>query len=74
MVWRIMLTVLIARLFYSASFFVPAMFTHDIGQERLLALGSLLLLGLWGPLIYALWRYAFKSPHVWSRGAADAAS
>jgi hypothetical protein len=73
MVWRIMLTVLIAHLFYSASFFVPAMFTHDIGQERLLALGSLLLLGLWGPLIYALWRYAFKSPHVWSHGAADAA-
>lgn len=68
--WRLMLTLLLARIFVSASFLFPNLIAQEAGRERLVALSGLVLLALWGPLLVALWRYAFKSPHVWSRDSA----
>lgn len=63
--WRVMLTLLLAKILLSASFFIPNLFPWERTQEQYVALVGLLSLLLAFPLLWALWRYAFRSAFVW---------
>lgn len=69
-VWRIMLTLMIARALVAISFLAPSLSPWDYNSEHLVALAALAGLLLWAPMVVALWRYAFKSPQIWGRAAA----
>lgn len=68
--WRIVLTLLLARIFLSASILAPSLIPWAGSREQYVAAAGLGMLILGAPLLAALWRYAFRSPGLWNRAAA----
>jgi hypothetical protein len=74
--WRVMLTLLLGKVLLSASLFIPNLFPWERTHEQYVALAGLLSPLLALPLLWALWRYAFRSACVWrqvSRRTAESA-
>jgi hypothetical protein len=64
--WRVVLVLLLAKAVVSASFLVPNLIPWESDPEQFVALAGLLSLAWSFPMLAALWRYAFKAPHIWS--------
>lgn len=60
-VWRVVLTLVLARFFVGASFLIPNLFPWEATLEQRVALAGLLSLILALPMVFALWRSAFPS-------------
>jgi hypothetical protein len=71
--WRVMLMLLVARMFVSASFLVPNLFPWKSTPEQYVALAGLVSFLLAMPLLVALWRYGYRSPHIWRNTPSPAA-
>jgi hypothetical protein len=63
--WRVMLILLLARFLLTTSLFISDLFPWERTHEQYVALAGLLSPLLALPLLWALWRYAFRSAFVW---------
>lgn len=70
MIWRIVLILLLARLLFAGSLLASSLLPWDSTREQYVALAGLLSVMLVVPMLVALWRYAFRSPEVWSAASA----
>lgn len=74
--WRVMLLLLLAKFLVTTGVFISNLFPWDNTHEQHVALAGLLSPLLAAPLMWALWRYAFRSACLWrqvSRRAAESA-
>lgn len=69
-VWRVMLTLMIARMLVVVSFLAPNLVPWEGSGEQYIALGGLAGLIFWTPMLIVLWRLAFRSRHVWDTAPA----
>lgn len=67
--WRIMLMLLLARFLLTTSLFIPVLFPWEGTHEQRVALAGLLSPLLAVPLLWALWRYAFRSAYIWQQAS-----
>jgi hypothetical protein len=64
--WKVVVVVLVARVSLLTSLFIYNLFPWDRTTEHYVALFALLSLLFSLPLLFALWRYAFNAPQVWT--------
>ena len=69
-VWRVVLTLLIARMLLVISFLAPNLVPWEGSGEQYIALGGLAGLVFWTPMLVVLWQLAFRSAHLWNRAPA----
>lgn len=67
--WRIILMLLLARFLLTTSLFISNLFPWERTHEQYVALAGLLSPLLALPLLWALWRYAFRSAFVWRQAS-----
>lgn len=63
--WRVMLMLLLARFLLTTSLFISDLFPWESTHEQYVALTGLLSPLLAIPLLWAIWRYAFRSAFLW---------
>jgi hypothetical protein len=68
--WVAVLTVVVARMGISASFFALSLTPWEAAPEQYEALVGVASMLLSLPMLAALWIYALRSPHIWRDSAA----
>ena len=67
--WGIMLGLLFARILVAGGVLAFNLIPWEADREQYVALAGMLSILLAIPMLAALWRYAFKSSHIWDNSA-----